>query len=173
MRRRAIVVTLVASAIAGPIDLGACGDKFLRVGRSAARNHRYAAIHPASILIYSPATASRKGISDLEKLLKRAGHRAQTVSHGTAIQPTIASGQFDLVIAAYADANRLEGELVAIPSRPHVLPILVKPTREVAAAAARAYRYRLEIDRMTKSEALAEIDELMAGRRHGVARGTP
>jgi hypothetical protein len=172
MRRRAIAVTLVASAIAGPIDLGACGDKFLRVGRSA-RYHRYAAIHPASILIYSPVTASRKGISDLEKLLKRAGHRPQTVSHGTAIQPTISSGQFDLVIAAYADADRLEGELAAIPSRPDVLPILVEPTREVAAAAARAYRYRLEIDAMTKSEALAKIDELMAGRRHGVARGTP
>lgn len=171
MRRRAVVVTLVASAIAGPIDLGACGDKFLRVGRSA-RYHRYAAIHPASILIYSPATATRKGIGDLEKLLKRAGHRAQTVLHGTAVEPTIASGQFDLVIAAYADADRLESELAAIPSRPVVLPILVKPTREVAAAAARAYRYRLEIDTMTNSEALAEIDELMAGRRHGVARGT-
>jgi hypothetical protein len=72
MHRRAIVATLVASAIAGPIDLGACGDKFLRVGRSA-RYHRYAAIHPASILIYTPATASRKGIGDLEQLLKRAG----------------------------------------------------------------------------------------------------
>jgi hypothetical protein len=172
MRRRAIIATLVASAISGPVDLAACGDKFLRVGRSA-RYHRYAAIYPASILIYSPAAASRKGISELEKLLKRAGHHPQTVAHGTAIQPTMASGQFDLVIAAYVDAERLEGELAAFPSRPHVLPILIKPTKEVAAAAARAYRHRLEVDAMTKAEALAEIDELMAGRRHGVADRAP
>jgi hypothetical protein len=172
MCRRAIAATLVASAIAAPTDLAACGDKFLRVGRSA-RYHRYAAIHPASILIYSPATASPKGISELEKLLKRAGHRPQTVSHGTPLQPALANGQFDLVIAAYADAGRLEGELAAIPSRPDVLPILIKPTREVAAAAARAYPHRLEIDAMTKTEALVEIDELMAGRRHGVAGSTP
>src|SRR5262245_5155898 len=172
MLRHAIAAVLVASAVAGPIDLDACGDKFLRVGRSA-RYHRYAAIHPASILIYSPATASPKGVSELEKLLKRAGHRPQTVSHGTAIHATVANGQFDLVIAAYADAGQLEQELTAMPSRPALLPILVKPTPEVAAAAARAYPHRLEIDAMTKAEALAEIDELMAARRHGVARSTP
>jgi hypothetical protein len=170
--KRAIVATLIGSAIVSPVDLAACGDKFLRVGRSA-RYQRYAATHPASILIYSPATATRKGISELENLLKRAGHRPRVVPHGAAIQPTIPGGAFDLVIAAYADAERIEGELAAFPSRPQLLPILIKPTQEVAAAAARAYHHRLELDGMTKAEALAEIDELMAGRQHDMADRAP
>jgi len=36
-------------------------------------------------------------------------------------------------------------------------------------AAERTYRHVLKIDAMTKSEALAEIDEVMAGRQHGAA----
>ena len=82
------------------------------------------------------------------------------------------SGQFDLVIAAYADASRLETELAVAPSRPELLPMLVKPTREAVAAAERSYRHLLKIDAMTKSQALAEIDEVMAGRQHGAAAST-
>jgi hypothetical protein len=165
---RVIAAALLTTILASPIDLAACGDKFLRVGRSTRYQH-YAAVHPASILIYSPATASREGIKELETLLTRAGHKPQAVAHGTAIQPSVISGQFDLVIAAYADAGRLETELAGIPSKPDLLPLLVKPTADTAAAAARLYRHLLKIDAMTKSEALAEIDEVMAGRRHGAA----
>ena len=171
MYRRAIAVMLVASAIAGPIDLAACGDKFFRVGRSQ-RLQRYAPIHPASILIYTPAKASRKGISEFEEALKRAGHRTQTVSHGTAIQLPVATGQFDLVIAAYADAERIRGEIAAIPSPPDVLPMLIKTEKKLAAEVARTYRHRLEIDVMSRGEVLAEIDEVMTDRRHAQAAAT-
>jgi hypothetical protein len=170
MIQRAIVALLLAIVVSNPVDLAACGDKFLRVGRSARYQH-YAAVHPASILIYSPATASRQGIQDFEKLLKRAGHTPYVVAHGTAIRPTLAGDRFDLVIAAYADADWLEHELAAIPSRPHVLPILYKPTPEVAATAARAYHHVLEINAITKAAALAEIDEVMAARQNGVRAG--
>jgi len=166
--RRVMTVALVATVLTIPVDLGACGDKFLRVGRST-RYQRYAAVHPASILIYSPATASREGIKDLETLLTRAGHKAHAVPHGTAIGSAVVARQFDLVIAAYADASRLEAELAAAPSRPELLPLLVKPTPEVVVAAERTYRHVLKIDAMTKSEALAEIDEVIAGRQHGAA----
>ena len=32
--RRAFVIGLIATFAAGSVDLGACGDKFLRLGRS-------------------------------------------------------------------------------------------------------------------------------------------
>ena len=163
-----MVTAALLAILTIPVDLAACGDKFLRVGRST-RYQRYAAVHPASILIYSPATASREGINELETMLKRAGHKAHAVRHGTAIGSVVVGGQFDLVIAAYADASRLESELAAAPSRPELLPLLVKPTREVVAAAERSYRHLLKLDAMTKSEALAEIDEVMASRQHGAA----
>ena len=167
---RMMTAALLAIVLTIPVDLAACGDKFLRVGRST-RYQRYAAVHPASILIYSPATASREGINELETMLKRAGHKAHAVPHGTAIGSTMLSGHFDLVIAAYADASRLETELAVDPSRPDLLPLLVKPTPATVAAAERTYRHLLKIDRMTKSEALAEIDEIMASRQHASAAG--
>jgi hypothetical protein len=52
-----------------------------------------------------------------------------------------------------------------------VLPILYKPTPEVSIAAAAAYHCRLEPDKMTKHEALAEIDHLM--ERRLAARAVP
>src|SRR5262245_18607228 len=111
---RMMTAALLATMLMIPVDLGACGDKFLRVWRST-RYQRYAAVHPASILIYSPATVSPEGLKELETLLTRAGHKAQTVRHGTAIGSTIVARQFDLVIAAYVDASRLETELAAAP----------------------------------------------------------
>ena len=74
MRRRAFIGGLLAMTVGRSIDLGACGDKFLRVGRSA-RFRRYAAVHPAGILIYRPVNSDRAGIDDLKALLKRAGHK--------------------------------------------------------------------------------------------------
>ena len=41
----------------GSIDLGACGDKYARVGRSS-RLKAYAPLYPASILVYAPANAT-------------------------------------------------------------------------------------------------------------------
>lgn len=170
MYRRVILATLIGTFIAGLADLDACGDKFLRVGRSPRFRGAYAAVHPASILIYSPTTASRDGVKALETMLKRAGHRPQTVKAGTPIQPAI-TGQFDLVIAAYVDVDRVQRELSSLPARPEVLPILYNVTNDTATEAAREYRHLLKPDAMNKAEALAEIDALMEARRHGTVGG--
>jgi hypothetical protein len=162
-----LVVLLVAAGIA-PHDVNACGDKFLRMGRSA-RLRGYAAVHPASILIYSPARATPASTRQFEALLKRAGHTLRVVPHGADVSNTIAASAFDVVIAAFADTPQLEPLLQSVSSRPDVLPILYKPTPEVSVAAAAAYHCRLEPDKMTRQEALAEIDHLM--ERRLAARG--
>ena len=51
MRRRDFIGGLLAMTLGRSVDLGACGDKFLRVARSA-RFRRYAAVHRVRILIY-------------------------------------------------------------------------------------------------------------------------
>src|SRR5437588_2861419 len=108
--RRAFVIGLIATFAAGSVDLGACGDKFLRVGRSA-RFRRYAAVHPATILIYKPASSTRAGIDELKALLKQAGHKAVAVDGGTNISDALAAAHYDLVIAAYADAAGIKNDL--------------------------------------------------------------
>ena len=72
MLRRKLVVGVVAmvstmgTMALTSVDLGACGDKFLRPGRSG-RWQNYAAMHPAAILLYSVRdreTRSDQGLAD-------------------------------------------------------------------------------------------------------------
>jgi hypothetical protein len=162
-RRMLAVGILGAIVISSPVDLGACGDKFLRVGKSG-RFRGYAAVHPASILIYTPAKAKPSGIKALEDLLKRAGHTPRSVKNGASLPQAFDDARFDLVIAGYADARRLKDQLDALPSHPGLLPVLHNPTRALAAEAARAYPFLLETHTMTTHDALAQIDDLMAQR---------
>lgn len=164
MTRRLIVLSIASVALVlGQIELSACGDKFLRVGRSG-RFFRYASVHPAAILIYQPVNSTPKGIKELEMLLRRAGHRALAVENGAALVNDIGGAPIDLVIADYADTTRLEQAAAALPSRPTLLPILYKPTRAVAEEAEKAYHFLLKPHAMTKAQALAEIDQLMTQR---------
>jgi DNA-binding NtrC family response regulator len=152
----------------GAGDLGACGDKFLRLGRSA-RFRGYAAVHPATILIYSPVNATPAGIRELEALLKRAGHSPRAVENGAPLTQTFAASSYDLVIADYKDAGRIKDEIKDLPSKPDVLPILYKPSQAVAAEAEREYHFVLKPHAMNKVQALAEIDHLMDLRQKGNA----
>lgn len=171
MPRCVMLIPLVAVIVAvGQTDLDACGDKFLRVGKSA-RFQRYAAVHPASILIYSPANSTADGIKQLEALLKRAGHKPISVPNGAPLTQTISGGHYDLVIASYADARRVKESISALPSRPEVLPILHKLPKETAAEAERDFPFLLKPQAMNNVQVLAEIDRLMNRKLHGAAAG--
>jgi hypothetical protein len=158
--RRTFIIALIATLAASSVDLGACGDKFLRVGRSA-RFRRYAAIHPSAILIVTPVHSTRAGIEDLKAILKQAGHRPVAVDNGTNILSVLAAAHYDLVIADYADAGRIRDDLQPASSKPALLPILFKPTKAVEAEAGRQYACIIKPQAMTKYDALAEIDRLM------------
>ena len=155
----ASVVVVVTVAI-GSADLSACGDKFLRVGRSA-RFRGYAAVHPASILVYRPKNSTTAGIKEFEALLKRAGHKSVTVENGTRLSPIFAAAQYDVVIADYTDAEKIKEELQSVAPDLGLLPILYKPTKAVAAEAEKAYHHVIKPDAMSKHDALAEIDHVM------------
>jgi hypothetical protein len=164
MLRRTLVVGILGAIVtSGAVDLSACGDKFLRVGKSG-RHRGYSAVHRASILIYTPTKAKPRAISDLEDLLNRAGHAPRSVKNGASLTQAYADAQFDLVIVAYADAGKIKGQLDALPSRPALLPILHNPTKAVAAEAQRDYHFLLKTHAMSTDDALAEIDDLLAER---------
>src|SRR4029079_17869810 len=106
-------------------DLSACGDKFMRVGRSSS-GRRYAALHPSSILIYRPAGATTKGMSDLEKMLKQAGHAPRVLQRDEGVEPVLARARYALVIADYADVEMLKSHLSGAASGPPIRPFLAK-----------------------------------------------
>ena len=80
---RACALALFVSAMVlqqGTPDLQACGDKFLLVGRGAKFRQAYAAVYPASILVFaSPQRSAAKAIRDprLQTDLKTAGHASR------------------------------------------------------------------------------------------------
>ena len=160
LRSLAAVGTITLVLISVSADLNACGDKFLRMGRSA-RFKGYAAVHPASILIYRSAKSTPEGIKEFEALLKRAGHRPLAVENGAALAPFMAGGQYDVVIADYADTGRIKQELQSLSSKAELLPVLYKPTKAVAAAAEQEYHCLIKPHAMNKYDALAEIDHLL------------
>ena len=166
--RHAFVIGLIAIFAASSVDLGACGDKFLRVGRSA-RFRRYAAVYPASVLIYTPGNATPAGIREFEALLKRAGHRPVVVDSGTSIPRALAAAPYDLVIADYADAGHIKDDLQSASSKPELLPILYKPTKAVEAEAEKQYVCLIKPHEMTKYDVLAEIDRLMQLKLKGAS----
>jgi DNA-binding NtrC family response regulator len=168
MRRRVFITGLIAATAAGSIDLGACGDKFLRVGRSA-RFRRYAAVHPAGILIYSPRNATRAGIDELKALLKRAGHNAVALERNASVSAALTASPYDVVITDYLDADRLKSDLQTASSRAALLPILNTPNKAIETEAMRQYAFLIKPHAMTKFDALAEIDRLMESRGRSTA----
>jgi CheY-like chemotaxis protein len=164
MRRILTAIAVAAVMATATADLDACGDKFLRVGRSA-RFRRYAAVHPAAILIYAPADSTPAGIKEFEAILKRAGHRTVALANGADVSQALVAAPYDLVIADYSDSNRIREHLRAAASKAGLLPILYKPSKAVAEQAEREFACLIKPHAMTKYDALAEIDRLMQLRQ--------
>jgi hypothetical protein len=154
--------TVAAVIAAGSADLTACGDKYLRPGRSARLNN-YASLYPSSIVIVRPPKATPKGLDEFQKMLKQAGHTSRVVA-SDGLLDALAGVAADLVIADYHQAISVERLLDASGARPGVLPVLSKPTASLVAAA-RSHFPAVIREGMDAREALEEIDKLMKSRQ--------
>lgn len=150
-------------------DLSACGDKFMRPGRSVS-NRRYAALHPSPILIYRPARSTPQGIAMFEDMLKKAGHSARVVQRGEDVAPILATGKYPLVIAEYSDVEAMKKEVDAAPSRPSILPILLESNKPVEAQLRKDFHCLIKPRAMNDNDALAEIDHALDFRLKGGER---
>ena len=138
-------------------DAEACGDKFLRVGRSA-RGRRYAALHPSSILFVTPAGSTTKGVAEFETMLKQAGHHSRAVSRNIDLAQLLTTDAYDVLIADYRDIAKIRGDVQPLPRRPLLLPILVDASKAVELEAKDGFACLIRPRVMTKHDALAEID---------------
>jgi hypothetical protein len=160
-----IVATSLSVVLLGPAaaDISACGDKFLRIGRST-RVKTYAVIHPASILVYAPEGAKGSDVAAFERVLTRGGHRAKAVRTVESLAAALAAGDYDLVIAPLPLKDRVTPHLRAARSRPDLLPWIGELKKEARAAVDREFRHVLEPD-PHPFDVLAEIDHTMKDRR--------
>jgi hypothetical protein len=171
MFRRLVVFAAVTMCLAFWTDLSACGDKFMRVGRSAS-GRRYAALHPSSILIYRPAGSTSQGMTDFEKLLKQAGHAPRVLQRGEGVAPILASANYALVIADYADVEMLKSQFAGATSTPAILPILGKSDKAVEAQIKKEFHCLIKPRAMEPNDALAEIDHAIDASLKGLKRET-
>lgn len=125
----------------------ACGDKFLLLGRGVKFQRAYAAIYPASIVIYAqPQRHAAKAIRDprLQSDLKLAGHRVSVVDTEAALVRALDSDRVDLVLTDVADADRTSTQVATSPTKPTVLPVMYEPTRDEARQIEARYQCRLK-----------------------------
>lgn len=173
--RQALMIALVvlASSVARPVLTNACGEKFLQVGRGA-RFRAYAAIYPASILVYAhgaPGASTVIRDRGLQASLKAAGHTLTMVEDEQLLEQALKSDKFDLVLADAADATSLERKAQLSPTRPTVVPVMYKPTKAEAEALEKQLNCRLKAsDRSDRY--LTVIDDAMKARAKD-GRGRP
>lgn len=168
MRMCAVLSWVVLVAVVQADGVQACGDKFLLVGRGVNFRQAYAAIYPASIVVYAQPEhrSAAKAILDprLQASLKTAGHRVTIVEDERALARTLESDRVDLVLTDVADADRIARQADTSPTRPTVLPVMFEPSKEEAKAIEARYKCRLtNSDRPDRY--LSAIDDAMKTRK--------
>ena len=161
------LLSMVVTAMLGVEVIHACGDKFLLVGRGVRFQRAYAAIYPASILIYArPAQGAATAIRDprLQSSLKAAGHVLSTVDTQSGLERALTSGQYDLVLGDVADAAMLEAQAQTAPLRPTVLFVMYKPDKQEAEALKQKYNCPVLMASDKTEKYLMVIDDTMKAR---------
>ena len=164
MRRTALAVAVTAAVFLLSIAIvEACGDKVLRIGRGV-RFQRTS--HPVAVLIYIPSNAKRA--SDLQSLLKKVGHSAYTVQDVDSLRSALMSGRYDLVFTDLAEAAGLEKQVETSASKPVVVPVVSKASKERKAEVAAAQKqYRCIVKDPTVGDYyLDAIEEALRSKVH-------
>jgi hypothetical protein len=168
------IVMLLAAAMVlqlGAESLQACGDKYLLSGRGAKFKQAYAAIYPASVVVFArPQRGATKEIRDPRLLadLKSAGHRVAVVEDEGALVRTLAAERVDVVLTDGADADQLTTQAATVATRPKVLPVLFKASKaEQKAFETRFHMYLSSSDRSIRF--LSAIDDVMKARKKKVS----
>jgi len=170
-----IVALLVVAPALRPIA-EACGDKFLMVGRGARFNQAYAAVHPATILLYARSSRGDvNGVLDpkFQANLTRAGHHVEVVKAEEMLARALQTGRVDLVLTDVANVDTIQPRADLSPSKPTILPVTYKPTKaEAENIKARYHRDLKTSDRPARY--LSQIDEEMLARAklHGTRKSS-
>lgn len=130
---------LLAGAIAW-----ACGDKLMLVMGS--RISQINPQHPAAILAYPGKAASAALIRNLQAqpAFRKAGYHFQLVEDSAGLDSALKAGKFDVVMADLADVRALSEQVSSAASKPILLPVAFKASKEEQSAAQKKYHCLLK-----------------------------
>src|SRR5689334_10874335 len=137
-------IVIAIAALSGTVAL-ACGDKLLAIGRGV-RFQRVDAAREANLVIYFGGTQAGGplGSAKLQTTLRRAVHKLQLVQGGPQLDQALKAGRVDVVLVEFPDVSGIARQLQVAPSKPVILPILVKPSKPELAAAQKDYKVALK-----------------------------
>ena len=119
-------------------------------------------LHPAAILALPGQSPSAAIIRNMQTqtAFKKAGHRFELVEDAAALNRALKSGKFDVVIADMSEAGEASEGAASAASKPVVLPVAYKPSKEEQSAAQKKYHCLLKTPGNTDNY-LAAIDQAM------------
>jgi hypothetical protein len=154
MRPIVFAVGLFSLALSlGERPVGACGNDLLVQGRCV-RFQSDIPLQPASILVY------KLNNPGLESILREAGHKLQSVENRQDLEGALKTGKYDIVLTVLSDASSLESVVTGAPSKPIILPVVLKSAKAEIATAERQYRYILKAPNRA-GHYLATVDKAM------------
>jgi hypothetical protein len=138
----------------------ACGDKLMLI--MGAKGSLIRPGHVAAILAYPGQSASASVIRGLQTqpVMKKAGHRFQVVDDATGLDNALKAGKYDLVVADVASAGEISQHLSLASSKPVLLPVAFKASKEEQSAAQKKYHCLLKAPSDVENY-LAAIDQAM------------
>jgi hypothetical protein len=123
--RAAVVIALLFAASAS----FACGDKLTAFSRGA--NYRNGT-HAAQILLFAPngsAAASLAADAQFQAALKKGNHKLRVADSADNFASALASGTFDLVVAAPDSGPKVEEQLRSHSSSALFVPVIETPSK--------------------------------------------
>jgi hypothetical protein len=164
MRKLVGSALLMAAAVLGGPTALACGDKLLALGRGLRFQRSYAA-EQANLVIYSagPQISATLGSTKLQTTLRRSVRSLQLVEGGSQLDQALKSGKVDVLLVGFADLAGITSQLHSAPSKPVILPVMVKPSKADLATAQKEYKFALKAG-AEDFEYLRAIDEAMKAR---------
>jgi hypothetical protein len=160
MKRMFGLMVIAATVLAAGPDLNACGDKSLSAG--GIRMMRAAAARaPASVLAYVPPNSQMAAATrelKLQKWVGAVGHRYHEVASLSELRTSIATGQFNIVVADLGQVADLERSLGQSSSRVVLVPLAYKLTKAETRAAQKQRRF-LITERSRVNEYLGTIHD--------------
>ena len=129
--RRLVILRSVMVMLLGAWLGSACGDKLLVLGRGA-RFQVQTADYPASILFYVNPNApgsEKVEFTHLQGIMRQAGHRFRSVTGREELAVALKTARFDIILADFDEASRLEKAIQASPSQPVLLPWVYQETK--------------------------------------------
>jgi len=165
MRRPLVLIGLLLVATLA----WACGDKLMLVMGS--RSSQIRPFHPASILAYPGQYASATLIRGLqsEPAFRKAGYRIQLVEDAAGLDNALKAGKYDVVVTDVANANEMSRQVSLAASKPVVLPVVFKASKDQQSAAQKRFHCLLKAPG-NAGNYLDAIDHAMELKLKGLTR---